>query len=286
MVALHLGDPSIAAEMLSVEPDADWQDETVNPHWAQVDEYTRGLLEARHGVVAERSVLCLDMSWDKFLTAKEQLQPSRYRPKAGVFGGNSEAQSVVVWQRLPRPAVRPTWDPVQRTMFIEYFAQWSGSLEKLADPVRHLGDAKAPFVSGLCLAVGNVPGPSAKGKQAWRRLFETWHQESPEGGVHSASGWALRTLGITAHDFGKEQRRCESFAWQRTPMGLTMIRIPAGELEAEDGDSQSGRKRLRVAEGYWLSDCEVTAGLFLKFLNDPDAERPEELDGIALPKHG
>ncbi len=61
-----------------------------------------------------------------------------------------------------------TWDPVQRTRFIEEFGQWSGDLASLVQ-VELPDDAE--LRSGVCLALGGVDSPSDAERDAWRRSW-------------------------------------------------------------------------------------------------------------------
>jgi formylglycine-generating enzyme required for sulfatase activity len=184
----------------------------------------------------------------------------------------------------PQPG-ETVFDPVQRTMFIEWFPKWSGSVERLVDSIQNTRRPVAAVWS--VLGGGEYRGTDADAKKAWQGLWSDWHVNQPDGGTHSASGWALRAWELPVPSLSDNQGERPEFDWRVTPKGLTMIRIPAGEVERPDG--QAGwepRKTIRVETDFWLSAHEVTAGQFLEFLSDPQAERPEKPDEIIQGNQG
>ena len=81
------------------------------------------------------------------------------------------------------------WDPVQRTVFIKEFTEWSGVLEPLATTV---ADTENPALrSGICLAIGGVEKPGQLAKNAWKPILQDWYTQASDNGTHGAAGWVL-----------------------------------------------------------------------------------------------
>ena len=87
------------------------------------------------------------------------------------------------------------WDPVQRTMFIEWFPKWSGNVEKLTTVLNACNDSS--LRSGFSLALGSIPQVEADAKKAWEPVFANWFMHQPDSGVHSAAGWAMCSWGLS-----------------------------------------------------------------------------------------
>ncbi len=111
-IAMHLGDTSIAAEMVQAEPSESeqpdklvpaWEDVPPDPKWAAVDADTKTTFEAAHGIVTERFALCQDMPWDAFLATSESLRSCGYRPtRVRPFTRDTERLTAAVWTRDAR----------------------------------------------------------------------------------------------------------------------------------------------------------------------------------------
>ncbi len=115
----------------------------------------------------------------------------------------------------------------------------------------------------------------------WKPVLSDWYKSHPDGGVHSATGWALRSWRLPLP--GIEPTACapEFLNWCVRMSGVTLIRISTGRVELPQA-SEIGRSHriLRVDREFWLSDREVTAGQFLAFLDDAESEKPAEVDEI------
>ena len=83
-------------------------------------------------------------------------------------------------------------NPIQRTVLVDTFPAWHGSVEQLATDLRSVEDGE--FRSGLAMAIGSIADdeltPGAK--QGWQVVFDDWYRTAPDAATHSASGWALR----------------------------------------------------------------------------------------------
>ncbi len=176
------------------------------------------------------------------------------------------------------------WDPIQRTMFIEHFPKWAGSVDKLVKAVKTTHDN--PLRSGIVLAIGSITEPTTDAKQAWEPVLGKWHRNETDSGLHSATGWALRSWGLSVPNLEAGHRN--GFDWYVTKTGLTMIRIPAGQVERAKGHAGEECKTIRIEQDFWLCDCEVTLGQFTAFLNEDDegAERPADQDEISRDNQG
>ena len=72
--------------------------------------------------------LCgLDLSLEEQQQAARERMAEDFRPVAvavNVLPDQSAPRATLIWRRPSGPVL--AWDPVQRTMFIEYFPKWSG----------------------------------------------------------------------------------------------------------------------------------------------------------------
>jgi len=121
-------------------------------------------------------------------------------------------------------------DPTQRTVFIETFANWHGELGQLT---QHVAGAEHPGLrSGICLAVGSIGDIDPEAMTQWQELLKQWFVTQPDGGTHSAAGWALRQWSGVEPPIDNAQPLGPELDWTVTDKtGLTMIRIPAGHFE-------------------------------------------------------
>ncbi len=188
--------------------------------------------------------------------------------------------TTLVWRR-PHLSL-PSWNPVQRTMFIQCFPAWCGPVEKLADVLQSSDDAA--LRSGMCLAIGSVQEPSTKARDVWQDLWSQWHARHADGGTHSASGWALRNWGAPLPKLSPQPAGDDRASdWQLTQTGLTMIRIPAGQIDRlNDEFIRPLRRTICISEDFWLSDCEISAAQYLAFLKDVDAEQLDQAQAITF----
>jgi formylglycine-generating enzyme required for sulfatase activity len=129
----------------------------------------------------------------------------------------------------------------------------------------------------LCLALGSASSNEVTEteKEAWQPVLQQWHCQLPEAVTHAASGFALRAWRLPVPDVSESSVATTGYDWEWTKMGLTMLRIPAGNLLLE-------QKQIEVAE-FLLSDAEVTTGLFQQFLEDAQYkyDKPTDWEGWA-----
>ena len=164
-------------------------------------------------------------------------------------------------------------DPIERTMLVDTFPSWHGSVEQLATDLRSVEDGE--FRSGLAMAIGSIAKDelTLAEKQAWQGVFDDWYRTAPDAATHSASGWALRNWSLPLPDVPVSAEPPADRDWWHTPSGLTLVRIPAGEFVRRDDDGQGDPQTVRISRDFWLSDREVSVDLFLQFVNDPDCPR-------------
>ena len=102
-------------------------------------------------------------------------------------------------------------------------------------------------------------------KNTWQELLSSWYSESPDSGTHSAACWALRQWKVDLPEITPSTTNPVDRDWNVTPHGFTMIRIPAGQFERTDGKT---KQTVTLTGDVWLSDVEVSVGLFLQFIKD------------------
>ncbi|MCP4859476.1 MAG: serine/threonine-protein kinase [Fuerstiella sp.] len=171
-------------------------------------------------------------------------------------------------------------DPEQRTIFIDEFTRWHANMDGLAKILATSSDA--PIISGVCSAISRISRDDLveSEPEQWEQLLLTWYVEQPNATIHSSAGLALRNWGIdlpTNTTPGSSQN--EPFSWQSTPMGLTMITLPAGDIEVED---EAGSKHaVKLDSVFCICDREVSVRLFHSFISDPgySGEKPNEWGG-------
>ena len=163
------------------------------------------------------------------------------------------------------------WDPVQRTVFIAQFPQWCGEIERLAGILQTTNNAD--FRSGISLALGGIEHPGRHAKETWQQVLAGWYAEEVDAGTHSAAGWAMRRWNFELPPVELTAQPLDQRDWWHTPLDLTMLRIPAGQVASEN-------RPIVVDEPFWLSDREISIAQFKKFMAEAEAAgRPEDWRG-------
>ncbi len=173
-------------------------------------------------------------------------------------------------------------DPVQRSVFIETLPKWHADPDQVK---RHVMDAEhAGLRSGICLGVGSTEDLTPAVQAEWQSLLMEWYCNQPDGGTHSAAGWALRQWNVPIDDV---RRSRQGDGWTVTEqIRLTMIRIPHGQFEREVRSEQDVPKQVvRITRDFMLSDREITIGLFREFVDDEEyqGEKPKWEGEFKLP---
>lgn len=171
-------------------------------------------------------------------------------------------------------------DPSQQTVFIhDVFPTWHGDLQRLHDEATEIEDGGLRH--GICLALGQMAfSDLGESRQHWHELIQGWFTNSPDTGTHSAAAWALGQWGIDLPAIATDNEPPEDRDWQLTKTGLTLLRIPAGEFELDDGKT---KQAVTLTRSFWLADREVSRGLFQQFINDeeyPSDHKPKGWEGI------
>jgi formylglycine-generating enzyme required for sulfatase activity len=138
-------------------------------------------------------------------------------------------------------------------------------------------------------------------KRAWGASLLTEWYFSPDGGTHSAAGWALRQWNLPEPPVDETRLGGKEGGWMVTQQtGLTMIRIPAGQFE-RTLDELSGMKKLvesalglastkkqtvTITRDFLLSDREVTVELFQRFIDDAEYEGDKPAEGKGEARFG
>ena len=160
-------------------------------------------------------------------------------------------------------------DPTQQTVFIhDVFSTWHADLGQLTEVVAEADDG--PLRAGMCLALGKLTSEQlGDSQEEWVDLLTQWYLQSPASGTHSAAAWALRQWDVDLSDIAADASEPKARDWKITPMGrehgFTMVRIPSGEFERRDDEII---QTVTLTRDLWLSDVEVTAGLFQQFIGD------------------
>lgn len=177
-----------------------------------------------------------------------------------------------------------TENPIERAAYISEFPSFSSDLDIFATAIEQSNDPV--FVSGMVLAAGRILKENLKtGDTAtWVPLLFDLYRKDPEGGTHSAAEWTVTSWELTIPRLDAQQHP----GWQITLEWLKLIRIPADDRE----HSPSGPTDDVVDKNFWMSDKEVTTGLFRRFHDDEsyDGKKPEDWTGVdpnvnATPDH-
>lgn len=173
-------------------------------------------------------------------------------------------------------------DPIQRTVFIDEGSSWCVDLLQVGLAVTSSDDAD--FRSTICLVIGGVPPQrmTAEQRKAWETILTDWHQHKHDTSTHSASAWALRKWGlplpILTAGLSNEVATSDSVRqWRINSIGLTLLRIPAGEVQGENGSI------IKVSQDYFVGDREITVGQLQHFIDDldyPADEKPKDWTGV------
>jgi formylglycine-generating enzyme required for sulfatase activity len=189
--------------------------------------------------------------------------------------------------------VRSHPDPIQRTMFIDRFPPWRGTVTGLLEVARTT--TEPGLRSAICLALGGLQDLTNEEIAAWRPMLQEWYLTSPDGGTHSAADYALRKWKIPLPDLASMSGRNEQRDWFVNSIQTTMLEIKPGvvPLSANFSASADGLPRLTdesraamtrlieskqsIGRGFFLSDREITARQYMEFLDDesyPLKEKP------------
>ncbi len=227
------------------------------------------------------------------IAALALVQPSA-APEAAVRANNASdptlrARYAIVALHLGNPqpaqtALTISEDPLQRTTFLHTFAAWHGHPEEVAAALLTSDDAA--FRSGLCAAVGTLACERGRAIGALATLY----LQSPDGGTHSAAGWALRQWEQPLPATPPATRPASGRRWFVNTQGITMIELAPGTFRMGTAgqppfDDESPAHEVTLTRPFYLADREITVEQFLRFVADADcpvAEKPQLWEGISI----
>lgn len=186
----------------------------------------------------------------------------------------------------PTPASRSLAlreDPIDRTTFIHSCSAWHGNLAVVAEALRATSDE--PFRSGLCAALGLLSPKDlpAEEREALTKVVTELYLNSPDGGTHSAAGWALRAWKQPLPAVAQTAQPPAGRRWQVNRQGMTLITIPAGIfVMGDDAMNDAPAHTVTLNRSFLLCDREVTIKQFQHFIDDSDypaSEKPKDWKG-------
>jgi formylglycine-generating enzyme required for sulfatase activity/tRNA A-37 threonylcarbamoyl transferase component Bud32 len=210
---------------------------------------------------------------------------ARYAILALHLGDTPAAENVL--------AIRP--NPVFRTAFIHAYRDWHADFSTLAALLLESSDEA--FRSGLCEAVGLAAPPnfaeyadvgmnlsSFPGPASLVPVLPELYASAPDGGTHSAAGWALRAWNYPLPRIEPTADLPPGKRWHVNSQGMTMIEIPPAKflMGVEAQASTDVADGTKVARPFLLCDREVTIGEFQRFIDDvdyPASEKPDHWPG-------
>ncbi|HEV3025845.1 MAG TPA: formylglycine-generating enzyme family protein, partial [Pirellulales bacterium] len=178
-------------------------------------------------------------------------------------------------------------DPIRRTTLIHVYANWHGDLSEAAELLRTNQDSA--FRSGLCMAFGTIAPDTLEHveRDQGAEVLLALYTDAPDGGTHSAAGWALRQWNRPLPAIEPTSRPTSDRRWFVNGQGMTMVEVVAGKFtmgtpgEATQGDDENEKPahEVHLTRAVYFADCEVTVGQFQRFLADahyPEAEKPKD----------
>ena len=192
-----------------------------------------------------------------------------------------------------RQMLAATKDPTPRTAFIVGFSRWHEDVPSLA---AFLEDADADFRSGLLAAMALVPWDELNqdGREALHKAVAKLYTDAPDAATHSAAYCVLTNWKLPVPELKGTPGLPPERNWFVNGQGVTMIRIPAGTFvmgdDRGDYDDEKPAHQVRITRDFFLSDREVTRGLFERFVAETkdDANYPAQervLDWTFIKRH-
>jgi formylglycine-generating enzyme required for sulfatase activity len=167
-------------------------------------------------------------------------------------------------------------DPTCRTAFIHGLAAWHGDLPLVPGLLRSAEDPG--LCSGLCAAVGlmNPADLAVPERDALADALADRYRQAPDGGTHSAAGWALRRWGRQLPDLDPEPESPPERDWFVNRRHMTMLRARPGTLPAVNPMVADAKPcAVRLTRPFFICDRETWVDLFQQWLEDPDCP-PEQ----------
>ncbi|MFN3189738.1 MAG: bifunctional serine/threonine-protein kinase/formylglycine-generating enzyme family protein [Aureliella sp.] len=168
--------------------------------------------------------------------------------------------------------------PDDRTQITHLIPEWFGNRNDLANAIRECQDRDALFV--LISGLGLIPAQSMDTNQLADicAILRSISGSAKDQGVVSAATWALRRLGLKltkkpkSFDFGTPVSLAEN-----EEVGIRMIPVQPGSFTMgglHPFDQNTGRTPhpVDITKKFYLSDREISTGLFRAFLRDTGLE--------------
>lgn len=245
-------------------------------HFGSVDhQFLVSQLANLPAMEVENMVAALSLSKDESLEAirtmagsTNQNTPADLRYRLAIIalylGDQSLAGEVCTFQN----------DATDCYAFVHRMSTWRSDDSRMPGVVSAVSDPDLGFA--LCLAIGSTPAEqlTETSRSACEAFLSKWHQEDADSGVHSASGWALRKLGLPEPPLPTNDRESEE-SWHTNRLGMTMIELPAARFtHTEKGygqfwtDRQLIDRTVVLTKPICISDREVSVGLFQQFITE------------------
>lgn len=169
--------------------------------------------------------------------------------------------------------LRQRADPSERTVLIDTLPNWHGSVQQLVEIARSSNESTCS--SGISLGVGNIALTDLHSGEVedLRALLSDWYENEPDGGTHSAAGWALNQLKM-AQPNSPQPKKIDGYGWHVNSIGMTMLTVHSGNFTRyiKDGNSPSKTARrqqtVSLTRAFYASDREVSRQQFQVFMDD------------------
>jgi serine/threonine protein kinase/formylglycine-generating enzyme required for sulfatase activity len=173
-------------------------------------------------------------------------------------------------------------DPTLRTAFIHAFPDWHGRLDLLPDLL--WGNREAGFQSGLCAALGLLDPQTLAGdeQELLKKVMARLYQETPDGGTHSAAGWALRKWNTQLPELAITKELPQDRDWFVNTLRMTMLKVPRGTFSMRDHHKPEEQPVwITFEQPFFVCDREITVDLFRQFINDSayPNKKPQHWEG-------
>jgi serine/threonine protein kinase/formylglycine-generating enzyme required for sulfatase activity len=175
-------------------------------------------------------------------------------------------------------------DPIDRTTFILAFKDWHGDLRMLVPLLKNHVDLG--FQSGLCAALGLIEPTSLAmdERDALEKALAHLYRTAPDGGTHSAAGWALRQWKVQLPTLTASLVPLDRCHWFLNSLGMTMLKIPPGTFVMGDEGYPTAKPphQVTLSRAFFMADCEVRLDQFQRFVEDPhcpEGEKPKRWPG-------
>jgi serine/threonine protein kinase/formylglycine-generating enzyme required for sulfatase activity len=170
--------------------------------------------------------------------------------------------------RAAQAILAPSPDPAYRVAFIHDFGAWRADLAGLPAVLRRWPDPS--LRGGVCAALGKLDPETLAADE--RRGLEAVLRElfvaAPDGGTHSAAGWALRRWGAALPALPSGPGPAAGKQWFVNRHGMTMLAVKPGMYTRRDSWGPGSSQGVLLTRPFFVCDRETTVGQFQQFLGD------------------